>query len=69
MICVYPADCTDFSTNGKGTIEPTSAQVADLLGHKDARMVETTVETLQNSIDLYARTRQINAIIKVDTEQ
>ena len=52
MICVYPADCTDFSTNGKGTIEPTSAQVADLLGHKDARMVETTVETLKNSIDL-----------------
>ena len=20
MICVYPADCTDFSTNGNGTI-------------------------------------------------
>ena len=50
MICVYPADCTNFSTNGKGTIEPTSAQVADLLGHKDARMVET----------IYARTRQMS---------
>ena len=20
MICVYPADCTDFSTNGNGTL-------------------------------------------------
>ena len=29
MICVYPADCTDFSTNGNGTIEPTSAQVTE----------------------------------------
>ena len=31
MICVYPADCTDFSTNGNGTIEPTSAQVTETL--------------------------------------
>ena len=31
MICVYPADCTDFSTNGNGTIEPSSAQVMETL--------------------------------------
>ena len=31
MICVYPANCTDFSTNGNGTIEPSSAQVTDTL--------------------------------------
>lgn len=31
MICVYPADCTDFSTNGNGTIEPTSALVTETL--------------------------------------
>ncbi len=27
MICVYPADCTDFSTNGNGTLAPLSAEV------------------------------------------
>ena len=31
MICVYPADCTDFSTNGNGTIAPTSALVTETL--------------------------------------
>ena len=31
MICVYPADCTDFSTNANGTIEPTSALVTETL--------------------------------------
>ncbi|MBR6966333.1 MAG: SH3 domain-containing protein [Clostridia bacterium] len=31
MICVYPAECTDFSTNGNGTIEPTSALVTEPL--------------------------------------
>lgn len=31
MICVYPADCTDFSTNGNGTIETTSALVTETL--------------------------------------
>ena len=34
MICVYPADCTDFSTNGNGTIEPTSALVTETLNHR-----------------------------------
>ena len=27
MICVYPADCTDFSTNGNGILAPLSAEV------------------------------------------
>ena len=27
MICVYPADCTDFSTNGNGTLAPLSAEL------------------------------------------
>ena len=31
MTCVCPADFTDFSTNGNGTIEPTSAQVTETL--------------------------------------
>ena len=31
MICVYPADCTDFSTNGNGTIAPLSAEVTETL--------------------------------------
>ena len=29
MICVYPADCTDFSTNGNGTLAPLSAEVLE----------------------------------------
>ena len=31
MICVYPADCTDFSTNGNGTLSPLSATVTETL--------------------------------------
>ena len=31
MICVYPADCTDFSTNGNGTISPLTAIVEETL--------------------------------------
>ena len=31
MICVYPADCTDFSTNGNGTQAPLSAEVTETL--------------------------------------
>ena len=30
MICVYPADCTDFSTNGNGTLAPLSAEVTEI---------------------------------------
>ena len=31
MICVYPADCTDFSANGNGTLTPLSAEVTETL--------------------------------------
>ncbi len=31
MNCVYPADCTDFSTNGNGTLAPLSAEVMETL--------------------------------------
>ena len=31
MICVYPADCPDFSTNGNGTLSPLSAEVTETL--------------------------------------
>ena len=31
MICVYPTDCTDFSTNGNGTLAPLSAEVTETL--------------------------------------
>ena len=30
MICVYPADCMDFSTNGNGTLSPLSAVVTEI---------------------------------------
>ncbi len=31
MICVYPADCTDYSTNGLGVLAPLSAHVTETL--------------------------------------
>ncbi len=31
MICVYPSDCTDFSTNGLGLVSPQSAIVTETL--------------------------------------
>ena len=31
MLCVYPADCTDFSNNGMGVISPSSATVKETL--------------------------------------
>ena len=31
MICVYPADCVDFSTNGNGTLSPLTAIVTETL--------------------------------------
>ena len=31
MICVYPADCTDFSNNGLGVVTPMSCTVAETL--------------------------------------
>lgn len=31
MICVYPADCTDFSNNGMGAVSPSSCTVTETL--------------------------------------
>ena len=31
MICIYPPDCTDFSTNGAGTLTPSSCTVTETL--------------------------------------
>ena len=31
MICIYPADCTDFSSNGLGALAPQSAEVSETL--------------------------------------
>ena len=31
MICVYPADAIDFSTNGNGVLTPLTAQVTETL--------------------------------------
>ena len=31
MICVYPADCTDFSNNGLGAVMPMSCTVTETL--------------------------------------
>lgn len=31
MICIYPPDCTDFSTNGLGVLTPQSCTVTETL--------------------------------------
>jgi len=31
LICVYPADCTDFSNNGLGAVSPSSCTVTETL--------------------------------------
>ena len=31
MICVYPAGCTDLSTNGNGHLSPLSSEVIETL--------------------------------------
>ena len=31
MLCIYTPDCTDFTTNGLGTIAPSSALVKEAL--------------------------------------
>ena len=31
MICIYPADCTDFSSNGLGAVTPMSCTVTETL--------------------------------------
>ena len=46
MICVYPADCTDFSTNGNGTLVPLSTEVTGTLnGEYELTLVHTIDET------------------------
>ena len=31
LICVYPADCSDFSGNGLGVVQPQSCTVTETL--------------------------------------
>ena len=31
MICIYSADCTDFTNNGLGVVVPTSCSVTETL--------------------------------------
>ena len=31
MICIYPADCMDFSSNGLGALAPQSTEVSEML--------------------------------------
>ena len=31
LICIYPADCTDFSNNGLGAVTPMSCTVTETL--------------------------------------
>ena len=46
MLCVYPADCTDFSTNGMGTLSPSSATVKETLnGSYELEIVHPYDET------------------------
>ena len=46
MICVYPADCTDFSTNGNGALSPLSAEVTETLnGEYELTLVHPIDET------------------------
>ena len=50
MICVYPADCTDFSTNGNGTLAPLSAEVTETLNGEYELM-------LTHPIDVFCKGR------------
>ena len=46
MICVYRADCTDFSTNGNGTLAPLSAEVTETLnGEYELTLLHPTENT------------------------
>ena len=44
MICVYPADCTDFSTNGNGALSPTSATVTETLNGEYELQLEYPID-------------------------
>ena len=46
MLCVYPADCTDFSNNGMGLISPSSAIVKETLnGSYELKIIHSFMET------------------------
>ena len=46
MICVYPADCTDFSANGLGVLSPQTATVTETLnGEYELQLVHPIDET------------------------
>ena len=44
MICVYPADCTDFSTNGNGALSPISATVTETLNGEYELQLEHPID-------------------------
>ena len=44
MICVYQADCTDFSTNGNGTLSPISATVTETLNGEYELQLEHPID-------------------------
>ena len=52
MICIYPADCTDFSTNGAGTLLPQSCTVTETLNGEYEL-------TLVHSIDEHGKWRRL----------
>ena len=43
-ICVYPPDCTDFSTNGSGVITPISAEVTETLNGEYELQLEHPID-------------------------
>ena len=46
MICVYPADCTDFSNNGLGSVSPSSCTVTETLnGEYELKLVHPLDES------------------------
>ncbi len=56
MIRVYPADCTDFSTNGNGTPAPLSAEVTERLnGEYEPTLVHPM--TMKRVVCLYDHCR------------
>ena len=44
MICVYPPDCTDFSTNGNGALTPMSAEVTETLNGEYELQLEHPID-------------------------
>ena len=46
MLCVYSADCTDFSSNGLGTISPSSALVKETLNGEYELTVEHPLDDM-----------------------